>query len=154
MQIGGHCGGCGNGSQSCPIARCSMEHGAPEHCFQCPDFPCERYDGIDERDSFITHRNQLRDIEKAKEIGGAAYGEEQRRKRALLDRLLAEYNDGRRKTLYCVAVNLLEVEDIEEALRTCDASLGGTSVKERAAGMAVELKRIAARREVELRLCR
>ncbi len=27
MRIGGYCGGCGNGNQSCRIARCSLEQG-------------------------------------------------------------------------------------------------------------------------------
>ena len=27
MRLGGHCGGCGAGNQSCKIARCSLEHG-------------------------------------------------------------------------------------------------------------------------------
>lgn len=89
---------------------------------------------------------------KAAEIGIAAYGEEQRRKSALLDRLLAEYNDGRKKTLLCLAVNLLETEDIEAALKTCDSSLDTAPVKERAANMASELKRIAAQRGIELKL--
>lgn len=35
MRLGGHCGGCGNGNQSCRIARCSLEHGKVEYCFQC-----------------------------------------------------------------------------------------------------------------------
>ncbi len=37
MKLGGHCGGCGNGNQSCKIARCSLEHGGVEYCFQCPE---------------------------------------------------------------------------------------------------------------------
>ena len=27
MFLGKHCGGCGNGNQSCGIAKCSLEHG-------------------------------------------------------------------------------------------------------------------------------
>lgn len=152
MQLGGHCGGCGNGNQSCPIARCSLEHGSFEYCFQCPSFPCEKYDDADEHDSFITHRNQLRDLEKAQAVGTAAYGEEQRRKRLLLVRLLSGYNDGRRKTLYCVATNLLDIGDVEAALRECEASVGKAPIRERAARMAHALKEIAARRGIELKL--
>ncbi len=50
--------GCGFGNQSSPIARCSLEHESPEYCFQCPEYPCERYEHIDQFDSFITHMNQ------------------------------------------------------------------------------------------------
>ena len=69
MHISGHCGGCGFGNQSCPIARCSLEHGSPAYCFQCSEYPCERYAHIDEADSFITHMNQKTDLEKVQKIG-------------------------------------------------------------------------------------
>lgn len=89
MNIFGHCGGCGFGNQSCPIARCSLEHGKQEYCFQCPEYPCEKYAGIDEFDSFITHSNQKADLKKMKKIGEEAYNAEQIEKRRILDRLLA-----------------------------------------------------------------
>lgn len=54
MRLGGHCGGCGNGNQSCRIARCSLEHGGVEYCCKCVGYPCEKYERIDEYDSFIT----------------------------------------------------------------------------------------------------
>lgn len=58
MHLGGYCPGCGGGegNQSCKIARCSLDHGEPEYCSQCRDFPCEKYENIDLFDSFITHR--------------------------------------------------------------------------------------------------
>lgn len=77
MNISGHCGGCGFGNQSCPIARCSLEHGKPEYCFQCSEYPCDRYAHIDEYDSFITHMNQKADLEKMQRIGEEAYNIEQ-----------------------------------------------------------------------------
>ena len=58
MFLGNHCGGCGNGNQSCKIARCSIEHGGIEYCFECSEYQCETYQHIDEFDSFITHRRQ------------------------------------------------------------------------------------------------
>ena len=30
---------CGFGSQSCPIARCSLEHGKLEYCSECEEYP-------------------------------------------------------------------------------------------------------------------
>ena len=97
MNISGHCGGCGFGNQSCPIARCSREHGSLEYCFQCSQYPCARYAHIDEADSFITHMNQKADLEKVQRIGVEAYTAEQAEKRQILDRLLSEYNDGRKR---------------------------------------------------------
>ena len=148
MNISGHCGGCGFGNQSCPIARCSLEHGRPEYCFQCPEYPCERYEHIDERDSFITHRNQKSDLEKMRFFGEEAYNSEQIEKRLILDRLLEDYNDGRKKTLFCVAVNLLPLNDLKTVFEEGDKDL---DLKERARLMEERLRRIS---ETELKLRR
>lgn len=40
-----------------------------------------------------------------------------KRKIEILNYLLANYNDGRRKTFFCIAVNLLDLPDIREILR-------------------------------------
>jgi hypothetical protein len=40
-------------------------------------------------------------------MGIDAYKEEQRGKKRILDRLLEEYDDGRRDVFFCLAVNLL-----------------------------------------------
>ncbi len=148
MNISGHCGGCGFGNQSCPIARCSLEHGKPEYCFQCSEYPCERYVDIDKFGSFVTHRNQKADLEKMQRIGEEAYNAEQIKKRQTLDRLLAEYNDGRKKTLFCLAVNLLPLEDLRTVFEDGDLEL---PLKDRAKQME---KRLKERTSVELKLWR
>lgn len=114
MYLGGHCGGCGNGNQSCTIAKCSMQQNKVEYCFECKNYPCTKYKGIDQYDSFITHKNQMKDLDKAKIIGMTAYNHEQLEKMEYLSVLLEKYNNGRRKTFYCVAVNLLDLDDLSE----------------------------------------
>ena len=52
----------------------------------------------------------MNDMEKASQIGIPAYNAEQEEKRKLLDFLLSHYNDGRRKNLFCVAVNVGHIE--------------------------------------------
>ena len=84
-----------------------MEHGGVEYCFQCGEYPCEKYAHIDDYDSFITHRRRKADLAKAQQSGMEAYNAEQMEKARILDVLLSNYNDGRKKTLFCVAVNLL-----------------------------------------------
>lgn len=103
MRLGGHCPGCGGGAgnQPCAIARCSREHGNVEYCFECGEYPCGKYEGITEYDSFITHRNQLCDLDRAGRIGINAYQAELNKKMQILELLLDSYNDGRKKTLFC-----------------------------------------------------
>ncbi len=118
MQMGGYCPGCGGGSgnQSCAIAKCSLQQDADENCFLCPEFPCGKYAAAEEYDSFITHQRQLGDINRAKDIGLEAYNQELTRKSEILHTLLADFDDGRRKTFYRVAVNLLPLTQIEKIM--------------------------------------
>lgn len=154
MFIGKYCDGYGNGNQSCGIARCSLEQGKPEYCYECEKYPCDRYLHIDEYDSFITHRRQKLDLERARNIGIEAYNLEQEEKARILEDLLAHYNDGRRKTFFCLAVNLLELPELREALSQIkeEADLDELSDKEKSRHAADILKRIAAEQKTELRL--
>lgn len=154
MRLGGHCPGCGGGegNQSCAVARCSINHGGAAYCWQCREFPCDRYRGDEEYDSFITHQNRLRDMEKIQRIGAEAYWEEQREKYGILQILLNEYNDGRRKSLFALAVNLLELEDLREILGRLSGEASGMPLRERAGCAAAMCREAAARRGIDLRL--
>lgn len=150
MRLGSHCGGCGAGNQSCRIARCSLEHGGVAYCFQCAAYPCDRFREQDPYDSFITGLNRLRDMEKARRLGPEAYGREQAQKVELLEYLLAHYQDGRKKTLYCLAVNLLELPALRRALAQAETA----PEPERPARLAQALQEAAGAQGVTLKLRR
>lgn len=152
MHLGGYCPGCGGGAgnQGCAIARCSLEHGGVEYCWQCGEFPCGRYAGIDAYDSFITHQNRMADMEKARRIGPAAYQAEQREKQEILRFLLETCNDGRRKGFFALAVNLLPLEGLQAAREQLAAE--NLPLKEGAARAAALLQALASRQGVELKL--
>ena len=94
----------------CGILSCCQRKGL-EYCFECSEFPCKKYDNAGEADSFITQKNQIRDMEKAKNDFNA-YKDELNKKIEILQELLSNYDDGRRKSFYCLAVNLLELDDL------------------------------------------
>lgn len=154
MKLGGHCPGCGMGNRSCKLARCSLSHGEVEYCFQCGDYLCEEYEQIDDYDSFISHRNQKADLEKAKRIGMEAYNREQEEKGKILHMLLKNYNDGRRKTFYCIAVNLLELDDIYGILEQIRKStaLNTMEMKEKCAYVVKLFQSVAEQRNISLKL--
>ena len=154
MLLGNHCGGCGNGNQSCKIAKCSLEHGKIEYCYECKHYPCEKYQHIDEYDSFITHRRQKSDLEKAQRIGIEQYNLEQQEKIQILSHLLSNYNDGRRKNFFCVAVNLLELSEVQEAINQLQSNdeLSSLSIKEQCSYVADVFQKIADRRNIKLKL--
>lgn len=153
MHLGGRpgCGG-GEGNQPCKIAKCSLERERIEYCNQCESFPCEKYPEKDEFDSFITYRNRYRDFEKLKKIGVKAYQEEQSEKVAILYELLENYNDGRKKTLFCLAVNLLELDDLERVMEQIKEDETGLSVKEKASHMAGLLQEVSDQKGISLKL--
>lgn len=156
MHLGGYCPGCGGGvgNQSCAIAKCSLEHGGVLFCWECPVYPCSRYEGFDDGDSFVPHRNRQQDIAQAREIGLEAYLAQLEEKRAILDELLAHYNDGRRKTLFNMAVYLLPPEDLYTVTATLNSrpELAEQSVKKRALAAVELLQEEADRRGISLKL--
>lgn len=156
MYLGNYCPGCGGGAgnQSCKIAKCSLEHGKIEYCYECGEYPCEKYEDIEKYDSFITHKNQKIDLERAKQIGISAYNAEQTEKIKILNTLLTNYNDGRRKTLFCVGVNLLSLQELEVILQKIsdNSELDGLSLKEKSAYVAELFQDTAKKKEIELKL--
>lgn len=99
----------------CGVLSCCQRKGI-EYCYLCKEYPCKKYDGADLSDSFITHKNQLCDLEKAKRIGMERYETELNEKVQMLKDLLKNYDDGRRKSFYCVAVNLLDLQDVKSVM--------------------------------------
>lgn len=156
MHLGGYCPGCGGGAgnQSCAIAKCSLEHGGVQFCWECPDYPCPRYEGFDDGDSFVPHRNRTQDVANAREQGPEAHLAQLEEKRTILDTLLAGYNDGRRKTLFNTAVHLLPLEDLRGVVIALDSQpeLAEKPIKERALAAAQLLQKAADSRGVSLKL--
>lgn len=151
------CPGCAGESfaakhPSCGVLSCCLRHGL-EYCYLCDEYPCKKYNGADAADSFITHRHQLRDLAKVSKIGLEAYQAELNEKVAILEDLLENNNDGRRKSFFCVALNLLELPDIKDVLRQIAAETKpGHSAKEKAAIAARLFQAMADQRGVSLAL--
>ena len=156
MQLGGYCPGCGGGAgnQSCAIARCSLERGGLEFCSDCAAYPCPRYDEFDKADSFVRHSRRAADLARAGEMGLDAWLAELGQKRAILDELLADWNDGRRKSLYCAAAYLLEPEALRRVMDALAArsDLSAAPVREKAQAAAALLQTEAEQVGVRLKL--
>ena len=156
MNLNNYCPGCGGGAgnQPCAIIRCSQKYDGIEYCYQCDEYPCEKYDGIDAYDSFITHRNQLKDFEKVKKIGIDAYKSELEEKVKILRYLLDHYNDGRRKNFFCIAVNLLELKDVQFVVEKILAEIksDNLTIKEKAKIAVSVFQTMAEKRKIVLKL--
>jgi len=136
----------------CGLLSCSQRKGI-EYCYQCDEFPCKKYDGADQSDSFITHLNQLKDMEKAKHLGIDVYKQELDEKITILEHLLANYDDGRRKGLFCLAVNLLELHDVKNVVEQIAFEIQPEQpIKERAATVVRLFEEMGGKRNITLKL--
>ncbi len=155
MHIRGDCGGCFTDSPcypTCPIAPCSVSHGNVEYCYQCKEYPCKRYDDIDKYDSLISHRNQKKDLAKAKEMGIDAYLDEQREKVKILNRLLEEYDDGNKEVFFCLAVNMLPLEELGKLMKEAEVDALGLDIRQKREYIERRLYDCAGRLGIELSL--
>ena len=128
----------------CGILSCCQRKGL-EYCFECDEFPCKKFDSWGDSDSFITHRNYLADMEKAKRIGIEAYKTELDEKIGILETLLQKHDNGRCKSFYCLAVNLLDLNDI----KTVMGSIGNNADSKTVVRLFEET---AERRDISLKL--
>lgn len=154
MNLGGYCPGCGGGegNQSCSIARCAVERGIGEFCSQCGQFPCQVYKTMGEYDSFLPHSRMLQDLERAEKLGLEVYITELKERRSILDRLLDGWNDGRRKSFYCLAAYLLKLSELRRAFAEIQAAVPEESEREKAITAVDILKKAAQSDGVVLRL--
>ena len=136
----------------CGILNCCQRKGY-EFCFECDEFHCSKYDSWGDSDSFITHRNFIPDMDKAKRLGIDVYNAEQTEKADILSTLLKSYNDGRRKTFFCLAVNLLELQDIKDVLIQVEKRIDAEApLKEKAAAAVRLFEDMASQRGVVIKL--
>ena len=112
------------------------------------------YEGFDDGDSFVPHRNRQQDIAQAREVGPEAYLAQLEEKRAILGELLTHYNDGRRKTFFHTAVYLLPLEDLRSVMVLLGSriELEDHPIKEQALAAEGLLQEAADRRGISLKL--
>ena len=92
-------------------------------------------------------------MEKAKQIGMEAYAAELNEKIGILEKLLKDYDDGRRKSFYCLAVNLLELMDVKTITEQIDDAVNDSmSIKEKAKTAVRLFEAMAEHRGVVLKL--
>ena len=141
---------------SCARYNCCVKKRGFETCAECDAFPCERYDKFLAWDSFLSHEVCRGNLDRIKEVGLSGWLGEQGERRRIVEHLLADYNEGRSCSFFCLATTLLSPETMGEAIRQADEEIAGQSVgaddkkakakivrsviQDRAAGAGIELK--------------
>jgi hypothetical protein len=137
---------------SCAVINCNKKHNNVEFCFQCSSYPCPKYSTPGKADSFITYKNVISDFEKAAKEGLIKYREELDRKVKILGVLIDNYNDGKRKNFYCLAVNLLDLTDLENIMKKIENEINrpGLDQKQKIKSVVELFESIAEKNNIEL----
>ncbi len=61
--------------------------------------------------------------------GIVEFEKKQKNREQLLKEMLAEFNEGRSKSYYCIAATVLEIEELEQALAEAKQKSIGTDIK-------------------------
>lgn len=113
-----------------------------------------KYEYIDDFDSFITHLRRKADLEKARQSGIEAYNAEQVEKTKILNILLTGYNAGRQKSMFCAAVNLLDLQELREVLNQIEKrpDVETWTLKEKSDFVVGLLQETAKKKDINLKL--
>ena len=113
---------------SCKLYNCCVKAKTLVTCADCSDFPCDKYERFFDWDTFVTRKVCRPNIERMQKAGLKTFLQEQHQKRILLEDLLANYNDGRSRSFYCIAVALMPHAPIKEAVGKVKAAMASSKL--------------------------
>jgi hypothetical protein len=101
---------------SCKLYNCCVKKNGFETCADCAEFPCDKYENFFDFDSFVSHRVCLPNLDRIREASLTKWLCEQSKRRQKLEDLLANYNEGRSCSFFCVATALMPLAQITKAI--------------------------------------
>ncbi len=146
-----------NKHPSCSFITCCVKKKKLEVCAQCDEFPCPKSSGWDAGDSFATHLKSISNLNFIKEHGLEKFIGQQRKRIILLETMLEQFDDGRSKSFYCIAVTLLPIVALEASLNKVEQEVktdspGMDDIKARALALRESLNNFADKEGIKLSL--
>ena len=141
---------------SCKIYNCCVKKNGYVTCADCGDWPCEKFERFFDGDSFVSHKVCRPNTERIKKVGVKTWLQEQRERKAMLEHLLANYNEGRSCSFFCIAVALMPVDLVKEAenearRRIADQKIQA-DIKAKAKAMRSGIQDFASQADIDLKL--
>ena len=154
------CGGCKSEMRmavGCPFITCAVKKKGIEFCWDCEEgTTCEKWEkhrnAGKQHDSFKCYQKLEDDIRFIQENGVEKFEEGQKLREQLLTQMLKEFNEGRSKSYYCIAVTVLEIEELEEAIDRARKKSTGLDIRTKSKVMHSTLDAIAVNNNYYLRL--
>lgn len=124
-----------------------------EVCSDCNDYPCNRFDSArNGYDSFVTHRKVFTNLDFIKGNGIDCFIDQQKIRINILLDFLANYDNGRSKSFFCISCSLLPLDELQEACRFMKNLDDSIDVKDKNERLVDCLQEIAENLEIELKL--
>ena len=106
---------------ACPFHNCAIKKKNISFCGLCiENNTCARWNKFREtgkqHDSILSYQKLEDNIAFIQKNGIKEFEKQQKTRENLLRAILAEFNEGRSKTLYCVAATVLEIGELESVL--------------------------------------
>ena len=106
----------------CPFITCAVKRKGLEFCWDCTENEnCEKWKKHREagrkHDSFTCYQKLEDNIAFIQSNGPEEFERLQKLREDLLKDMLREFNEGRSKTYYCISATVLEIEELEAALK-------------------------------------
>jgi hypothetical protein len=145
------CGGCKSEMRvavGCPFITCAVKRRGIEFCWDCDESSsCDRWRGHRDHgkahDTFVSYQKLESNIEFIGRQGLAAFVAEQKRRGALLETMLAEFNDGRSKRFFCVAATVMDLDHLKAIVARATKEPPGMDLKARAKALRAALEAVA-----------
>jgi len=143
---------------SCKIYNCCVKKRGLATCAECDDFPCEKNNPeAHQYEYFVTHKPCISNLHRIKEVGLETWLAEQRERRLMLENLLANYNDGRSMSFYCLAAALMPLGLIDKAISELKEKLisnqvDSSDIKAKAKALRTIIQGLAQESGIELKL--
>jgi hypothetical protein len=156
----GWCGGCKSEKRmavGCPFITCALKRKGLEFCWDCGESAeCPKWkkhiESSRRGDSFVCYQRLEDNISMARKSGVATLASHLLTKEKLLKTMLAEFNEGRSKSYYCIAATVMETGELASAVKEARKRSKGLCLKEKAKLMHEVLDGIAAKRKYVLKL--
>jgi len=152
------CPGCGGLNfkekhPSCGFLTCCVIKNGLEVCSECKDYPCKRFDPEKEGyDSFVTHRKVFENHDFIVNNGIEDFLKQQNKRIEILTTFLANYDDGRSKSFFCLCCALLPPDKLQETHDYINNQSGELTVNEQNRRLKENLKTIAEALKIDLKL--
>lgn len=144
-------------STGCRFITCAVKRKKIESCGECPKLSeCEKWrkhrDYSLHHDTVVCYQKLEVSISLIQSGGIEAFNDNQKRREALLRKMLEEFNEGRSKNYFCIAATVLEIDEIEGALQRAREVSDGLNLADKSKILHQVLSSIAEKRGYLLRL--